>query len=205
MGNNLRYKNRIAGGSFIQFFRPKIKNKRKRPRNHRKIASRLLSSGIKATPKRVIEWSKEGKRRPTPSEKRFSEILTEINVRHSFRCQQVLFGYIIDFYAPRYMLAVEIDGGYHNSPDQKIYDTIRTQKLNNKGISVLRFTNEEVLNDPLRVMSHTQDKLRSCYKVNKIKKRWKIRNRRAETRDINIVMPFHDRFAKDNNFPSDAF
>ncbi len=188
-------------GFFIQFFRPKTKRKRKRPRNHRKIASKILRAGISATSERVIEWGKEGKHRQTPAERRFSDILTEIKSRHSFRCQQVLFGYIIDFYAPQYMLAIEIDGGYHDNPDQIKKDTIRTVKLNNKGISVLRFTNKEVLRDPKRVMFLTQEKLRSCCRVNKIKKSWRHRNKLEQTRDIETIQPT----IEDPTFPKDSF
>jgi very-short-patch-repair endonuclease len=53
--------------------------------------------------------------------------------------------YIIDFYIPRYKLCIEVDGGYHNLPEQKWRDEQRDKWLVKHGYKVLRFTNEEVM------------------------------------------------------------
>jgi very-short-patch-repair endonuclease len=42
-------------------------------------------------------------------------------------------------------LAIEIDGGQHNDPDQKEYDEERTKYLNNLDIKVIRFWNSDVI------------------------------------------------------------
>lgn len=55
--------------------------------------------------------------------------------------------YILDFYSPAKRLAVEIDGGQHNKNKQEIIDRRRTEYLKNKNIKVLRFWNNEVLNN----------------------------------------------------------
>jgi len=55
--------------------------------------------------------------------------------------------YILDFYCPDKKLAVELDGGQHNQPENRDYDTVRSEYLNNLGIEVLRFWNNEVLLD----------------------------------------------------------
>jgi guanylate kinase len=44
-------------------------------------------------------------------------------------------------------LVVEVDGGYHQIPEQIISDEERTKRLNQLGYKVIRFSNEEVLND----------------------------------------------------------
>ena len=49
-------------------------------------------------------------------------------------------------------LVIEIDGGYHNEAEQKIYDEARTMHLNDHGYAVLRFTNEEVIGDVAAVL-----------------------------------------------------
>ncbi len=47
--------------------------------------------------------------------------------------------YIIDFYCPRYRLAIELDGGQHAEEKNKSYDDTRTNYLKSVGIEVMRF------------------------------------------------------------------
>lgn len=61
-----------------------------------------------------------------------------------FRRQQVIHGFIADFYCNQINLVVEVDGGIHEQ--QKDYDELRTKIINQRGVKVLRFTNEEVIN-----------------------------------------------------------
>jgi len=63
------------------------------------------------------------------------------------RRQHAIEGYIVDFALLQVNLVIEIDGEYHNEAEQKIFDEIRTKCLNSVGLSLLRFTNDEVLND----------------------------------------------------------
>ncbi len=61
--------------------------------------------------------------------------------------QHAIEGYIADFALLPVKLIVEIDGDYHNEEEQKIYDEIRTKCFNEVGLFLLRFTNDEVLNN----------------------------------------------------------
>ncbi len=64
--------------------------------------------------------------------------------------------YILDFYCPMLKLAIELDGGGHNENDQLEYDAVRTEYLKTQGIDVMRFWNNEVLqnlNDVLRIIA----------------------------------------------------
>ena len=45
------------------------------------------------------------------------------------------------------MLVIEVDGGYHNEPLQRQNDQWRTEFLESKGFTVIRFKNEEINND----------------------------------------------------------
>uniref|UniRef100_A0A832DH88 Endonuclease domain-containing protein n=1 Tax=Ignavibacterium album TaxID=591197 RepID=A0A832DH88_9BACT len=56
--------------------------------------------------------------------------------------------YVIDFYCPKLKLAVEIDGDYHEKPEQKIYDKERQSYLENFGITFVRIKNDELLGNP---------------------------------------------------------
>ena len=62
-----------------------------------------------------------------------------------FRRQHPFGDYIIDFVCLEAMLAIEVDGGQHTAQQAK--DTARTEYLKHAGFRVLRFWNNEVLND----------------------------------------------------------
>lgn len=61
-----------------------------------------------------------------------------------FRRQQVIKGFIADFYCSDLNLVVEIDGGAHEK--QKDYDQERDRIMKQYGIRVMRFTNDDVVN-----------------------------------------------------------
>ena len=62
-----------------------------------------------------------------------------------FRRQVVFAPYIVDFYAHRAHLAIELDGSGHYEPAQMQYDEKRTDILRERyGVYVLRFTNLEI-------------------------------------------------------------
>jgi very-short-patch-repair endonuclease len=63
----------------------------------------------------------------------------------SFRRQHPLGKYFIDFYCPPLRLAIEVDGGQHNSARIGAQDKRRTLSLETRGMTVLRFWNNEVL------------------------------------------------------------
>ena len=55
--------------------------------------------------------------------------------------------YIADFYCAKLKLVIELDGEIHQKPDTREYDAHRTKDLESLGIQVIRFTNEDILND----------------------------------------------------------
>ncbi|MGM0622175.1 MAG: endonuclease domain-containing protein [Bacteroidota bacterium] len=69
-----------------------------------------------------------------------------------FRPQHPIDIFIADFYCHPLKLVIEIDGGIHKSRDQKEYDFGREGELENWGIKVIRFTNEDVENEMSRVL-----------------------------------------------------
>jgi very-short-patch-repair endonuclease len=62
-----------------------------------------------------------------------------------FRRQHPLGTYIVDFYCPAQRLAVEIDGGVHQSQVED--DLERTCYLESQGYQVIRFQNSQVEGD----------------------------------------------------------
>jgi very-short-patch-repair endonuclease len=67
--------------------------------------------------------------------------------------------YILDFYCPAIKLAIELDGGQHNQPDNKQYDTFRSEYLKAHGIDVMRLWNHEVLMDVEGVLTKLMEKI----------------------------------------------
>ena len=68
-----------------------------------------------------------------------------------FRHQQVIYGYIADFYCHPAGLVIEIDGPIHEQ--QVEYDAERQTIIELNDLRVLRFTNDQVLNDLDTVLS----------------------------------------------------
>jgi len=62
-----------------------------------------------------------------------------------FRRQFGIGFYIVDFYCPRLRLVVEIDGETHSTPQELQYDQTREKFLADHGNTVLRFTNQDVV------------------------------------------------------------
>ena len=61
-----------------------------------------------------------------------------------FKCQHPIRNYIADFYCHSIKLVIEVDGKSHNRASDKLNDSIRTTDLKKLGISVLRYTNDQV-------------------------------------------------------------
>ena len=62
---------------------------------------------------------------------------------HFYR-QYRIDNYIVDFYAPKAKLAIELDGSQHYEEKNENHEKNRTQTLEEHGITVLRFTNYEI-------------------------------------------------------------
>ncbi len=59
-----------------------------------------------------------------------------------FRRQQVIDGYIVDFYCHSASVVVEVDGSVHDH--QQEYDEARDDQLARRGLLILRVRNEEI-------------------------------------------------------------
>lgn len=85
----------------------------------------------------------KNEKNPTKAEYKFRELLKSIKVR--FQTQYTLSGkYILDFYLFDSKIAVEVDGGYHNTPSQKKKDKLKEAECKRNGIRLLRYSNNDV-------------------------------------------------------------
>ena len=69
---------------------------------------------------------------------------------YHFRRQQIIRGYIVDFYCHAVGLVIEVDGPVHEYQEQE--DAKRDQTLTEIGARVLHFKNAEVLTELNRVL-----------------------------------------------------
>ena len=61
-----------------------------------------------------------------------------------FLRQKVIDHYIADFYCHDARLVIELDGSQHYEPEELLKDKIRTRKMENRGLTVLRIPNNAV-------------------------------------------------------------
>ena len=64
-----------------------------------------------------------------------------------FRRQHPINRFIADFYCPKIKLVIEVDGSIHDIPEYQAHDIGRSEVLNDFSITVIRFTNEQILNE----------------------------------------------------------
>jgi very-short-patch-repair endonuclease len=69
-----------------------------------------------------------------------------------FYRQKPIGDYIVDFYAPKVRLVVELDGSQHFLPKQQAYDSKRELYLKAQGLTVIRFHNLQVLQETRGVL-----------------------------------------------------
>lgn len=93
----------------------------------------------------------------TVAERLLWQQLRSRKLGYKFRRQHPLFAYIVDFYCREANLIIEIDGKYHEAIGDK--DRARDANLHRHGYNVLRFTNEQVLEDCANVVCIIQQNL----------------------------------------------
>ena len=102
----------------------------------------------------VLKMNAENMRKnPTEAEEVLWKALRGKGLDHKFRRQHIIGDYIVDFFCNELNLTIEIDGGYHSTPEQRDADDQRTAELMKMGYTELRFKNEEVLFDLENVLS----------------------------------------------------
>ena len=105
-----------------------------------------------ANPK-LFDYAKEMRCNATKAEELLWQRLRRKQVNGlKFRRQHPLDRFIADFYCHEKKLVVELDGNIHDNKEQQEVDNVRTSLLNEMGIKVIRFRNEEVIADLEKVV-----------------------------------------------------
>ncbi len=76
-----------------------------------------------------------------------------------FYRQKIIGNYIADFYCPKLKLVIEVDGGQHYSAEGRENDRIRENYLTVAGITVIRFSDRDILKNLEAVMEEIWKRL----------------------------------------------
>ena len=109
-----------------------------------------------ATPD-IFKKAKELRRYETEAEKRlWAKLCRNQLLGLNFRRQHPINRFIVDFFCVKIKLVIEVDGNIHELPENKVYDIGRSQILNDFGIKVIRFTNEEIIANIEKVIKNIE-------------------------------------------------
>jgi very-short-patch-repair endonuclease len=82
-----------------------------------------------------------------------------------FKCQHPVGIFIVDFYCHKYKLVIEVDGGIHNEERVSEHDDGREHDIEKFGIKIIRFENEEVLQNIESVIKRIQKEIEALSRI----------------------------------------
>jgi very-short-patch-repair endonuclease len=96
----------------------------------------------------LLKFARSMRKNPTIAEREMWFLLRDRRLaEYKFRRQVPLGRYIVDFICPQYNLIIELDGGQHGE-----HDIPRDEWLKEQGFKVLRFWNNEFLENRIGVL-----------------------------------------------------
>ena len=110
----------------------------------------------------LYEYAKQMRRNSTEAEETlWNRMKNKRAAGLKFRRQHPIDKFIADFYCHEKRLVIELDGNIHAHDEQRDLDKGRTETLNEFGIKVLRFKNEEILENIEEVVKKILDTLKT--------------------------------------------
>ncbi|MBL8089927.1 MAG: DUF559 domain-containing protein [Anaerolineales bacterium] len=100
--------------------------------------------------KEKLHRAKELRREMTPAEKLLWQEVRANKLGVRFRRQQIIQGFIVDFYCHKVALVIEVDGDIHDL--QQDEDERREKVLRELGLEILRFHNNEIIHNLPKVV-----------------------------------------------------
>jgi|SRR3989344_1015922 len=89
----------------------------------------------------------------TETEKKLWELVRNRRLSgHKFCRQYSIGGYILDFYCPKLRLGIELDGSQHGTEETVAYDKDREKILEASNVQIIRFWNDEIINNIEKVL-----------------------------------------------------
>ena len=90
-----------------------------------------------------LQRARELRQEMTPAEKALWRELRANRLGVHFRRQQIIAGFIVDFYCHKSALVIEVDGDIHDLQQED--DARREDVLREMGLRIVRFKNDEVI------------------------------------------------------------
>jgi len=107
----------------------------------------------------LLETRRALRKNQTEAEGRLWEYLRNSQLGKPIKRQINIHRFIVDFYCHAAKLVIEVDGDYHLTPEMVVKDKERDTMLRALGYTILRFTNEAVLEDLMTVLDTVQNHL----------------------------------------------
>jgi very-short-patch-repair endonuclease len=105
---------------------------------------------------------RELRKNQTDAEEKLWELLRNKKLEGFKFIRQYSVGpYILDFYCPKARLGIELDGGFHAKKEVVGYDKNREKGLEKFNIKIIRFWNNEIVNETPKVL----DKILNYIKI----------------------------------------
>ncbi len=107
----------------------------------------------------IVRNARENRRNPTePEAKLWRHLCGSKLGGFKFRRQHAVQSWIIDFFCPTVSLAIEVDGHTHDAEEDRVRDLYLEERL---GVTVLRFTNGDVMGNVEGVLTTILDRARA--------------------------------------------
>ena len=93
------------------------------------------------------EKAKELSKNKTKWETSLYTTLKDLHYKFKFQVPVICaekHGYILDFLLTDYNLVIEVDGNFHNFPQQRKKDNLRTRRLKKEGFHLIRLMNSQI-------------------------------------------------------------
>jgi leucyl-tRNA synthetase len=116
------------------------------------LSGRYFKTADKDNWQTLKEFGRENRKEATVAEDTLWQRIRNNQLGVKVRRQHNIQGYIVDFALMEIKLVIEIDGAYHNEEEQASYDKGRENFLEEQGYKLLRFSNEEVINETEKVI-----------------------------------------------------
>lgn len=113
-------------------------------RGEGEIPTRMYSLRDQRINPKKLELARHFRKNPTESEDAVWQMLRNRQIKNlKWRRQQVIDGFIADFYCAELNVVLEIDGSVHDTDEAKEYDEYRTSVFESRGIRTYRLRNED--------------------------------------------------------------
>ena len=106
----------------------------------------------KGAPAEIFKRAEQLRKNPTEAEQLlWKELQSDAFKKYHFRRQHPIHHFIADFYSHKLKLIIEVDGEYHDYEEQQLKDKARTELLEFQGLKIIRFTNQQIIQEIVKV------------------------------------------------------